>query len=156
MSALGIVRIIAVLCSGLFAGILFGDRMGASFVRPALNATSFLQFQRMQHIHFARMMPPLTLASIVGGVGWLVMVRAQWNSFQFWLVALAMGATVFAVALTLAVNIPINKQLMTWNVTAPPDNMREIWSRWEKVHTIRTVLWLGAFALEVVALSIFR
>lgn len=129
--------------------------MGATFARPALNASSFLQFQQIQHVHFARMMPPLTLIAIAGGLGWLILVRAQWNATQLWLVALAVAAMVFAAALTLRVNIPINNQLMTWNVAAPPDNMREIWGRWEKVHTIRTILWLGAFALEVIALAIF-
>lgn len=155
MSLLGIVRLIAILSSGVLAGILFGDRMGATFARPSLSASSFLQFQQIQHVHFARMMPPLTLVAIVGGLGWLSLVGAQRSPEQFWLVALATVAMVLAAALTLRVNIPINNQLMTWNVAAPPENMREIWSRWEKIHTIRTVLWLTAFVLEVSALAIF-
>ncbi len=110
MNAIAIVRIIAILSSGIFAGILFGDRMGATFARPSLSPSSFLQFQRIQHVHFARMMPPLTLAAILSGLGWLII---------------------------------------------PPENMREIWSRWESVHTIRTILWSGAFALEVIALSLW-
>jgi uncharacterized membrane protein len=154
MSVIVVVRIIAIFSSGLFAGILFGDRMGATFARPVLNPSSFLQFQRIQHVHFARMMPLLTLAAIAGGLGWLIMVRAQWNSPQFWLVAVATGTMVLAAALTLGVNIPINNQLMTWSVTAPPENMMEIWNRWERVHTIRTILWIGAFAFEVIALSV--
>ncbi|HXM19867.1 MAG TPA: DUF1772 domain-containing protein [Terriglobales bacterium] len=145
---------IAIFSSGIFAGILFGDRMGATFARPSLSPSSFLQFQRIQHVHFARMMPPLTLAAIAGALGWLIMVRAQWNSSQFSLVAVATGAMVLAAVLTFRVNIPINNQLMTWNVAAPPENMREIWNRWEKIHTIRTILWLSAFALEVTALGI--
>jgi uncharacterized membrane protein len=153
MSVIAIFRIIATFSSGLFAGILFGDRMGATFARPFLSPSSFLQFQRIQHVHFARMMPPLTVVAIASGLGWLIMARAQWNSTQFWMVAVATGAMVLAAALTLRVNIPINKQLMTWDVAAPPENMREIWNRWERVHTIRTILWLGAFALEVIAAS---
>jgi hypothetical protein len=154
MSVLAMVRMIAIFSSGIFAGILFGDRMGATFARPSLSPSSFLQFQRIQHVHFARMMPPLTLAAIAGALGWLIMVRAQWNSSQFSLVAVATGAMVLAAVLTFRVNIPINNQLMTWNVAAPPENMREIWNRWEKIHTIRTILWLSAFALEVTALGI--
>lgn len=155
MIILEIVRVVAIAGSGVFAGILFGDRMGATFARPVLDASSFLRFQRNQHVHFARFMPPLTLASVVGGLAWLIMVRAQWDTPQFWLLALATSAMTVGAVLTLSVNIPINNQLMTWNVDAPPENMREIWSRWEKIHTIRTVLWLGAFALEVVALAVF-
>jgi Domain of unknown function (DUF1772) len=126
---LGIFRILAVVCSGVFAGTLFGDRMGATFARPALDASSFLRFQRVQHVHFARWMPPLTLASVVGALAWLIIVRAQWDGLQFWLVALAIGAMVLGAVLTLSVNIPINNQLMTWNVEAPAQNVREIWRR---------------------------
>ena len=100
------------------------------------------------------MMPPLTLAAIASALGWLIMARAQWNSSQFSLVAMASGAMVLAAVLTFRVNIPINNQLMTWSVAAPPKNMREIWNRWEKIHTIRTILWLSAFALEVIALGV--
>lgn len=154
MNAIAIVRIIAIFSSGVFAGILFGDRMGATFARPSLSPSSFLQFQRIQHIHFARMMPLLTLAAIASGLAWLIMVRAQWDSPQFWLVAVATVAMFVGAVLTLRVNIPINNQLMTWSVEAPPQNMREIWNRWERVHTIRTILWLGAFAFEVIALGV--
>jgi len=154
MTVLAMVRMVAIFSSGVFAGILLGDRMGATFARPSLSPSSFLQFQRIQHVHFARMMPPLTLAAIAGALGWLIMVRAQWNSSQFSLVAVATGAMVLAAVLTFRVNIPINNQLMTWSVTAPPENMREIWNRWEKIHTIRTILWLSAFALEVIALGV--
>ena len=155
MTILGIVRAIAIMGSGVFAGILFGDRMGASFARPVLDASSFLRFQRIQHVHFVRFMPPLTLASVVGGLGWLILLRAQWDSPQFALVALARASMIVGMVLTLSVNIPINKQLMMWEVESPPENMRTIWSRWEKIHTIRTILWLAAFALEVVAVAVF-
>jgi Domain of unknown function (DUF1772) len=154
MGVLAMVRMVAIFSSGVTAGILFGDRMGATFARPSLSPSSFLQFQRIQHVHFARMMPPLTLAAIASALGWLIMVRAQWNSSQFSLVAMASGAMVLAAVLTFRVNIPINNQLMTWSVAAPPENMREIWNRWEKIHTIRTILWLSAFALEVIALGV--
>jgi uncharacterized membrane protein len=155
MNVLAFLRIIAIFSSGVFAGILFGDRMGATFARPCLSLSSFLQFQRIQHVHFARMMPPLSVAAILGGLGWPIMLRAQWNSSQFWLLVVAVGIMVLAAILTLRVNIPINNRLMTWSVEAPPENMREIWNRWEKVHTIRTVLWMAAFALEVIALGVF-
>jgi uncharacterized membrane protein len=155
MSVLGLVKIVALLTCGLVAGILFGDRMCASFARPALSASSFVQFQQIQHVYFARMMPPLTLTAIVAGLAWLVLLRGQWNSGGFWPVGLATGAMVVGFALTVAVNVPINNQLMTWSVAAPPDNVREVWSRWESIHTVRTILWAGAFALEVIAVTIF-
>ena len=59
MSALAVVRFAAVLTTGLLAGIFVGDRMGASFARPALPLSSFVRLQQIQHVHFAKMMPIL-------------------------------------------------------------------------------------------------
>jgi hypothetical protein len=54
------------------------------------------------------------------------------------------------------VNVPINDQLMTWSMESPPANVRELWAPWERVHTIRTVLAIGAFILEAAALGISK
>jgi uncharacterized membrane protein len=155
MSILGLVRMIAILSSGLFAGLMFGDRMGPAYGRPVMSASSFIQQQQIVHIHYLKLLPPLSMAAVLSVLGWLILTRASWKTAGFWLVALAALAIVSATVLTLRVNFPINAQLVTWNASNPPENFREIWSPWEKAHTVRTVLWLGAFALEVVALSLF-
>ena len=155
MSVLAIVRVVAILSSGLMAGLMFGDRMGPAVARRALNASSFVQQQQIIHIHYIKLLPVLSLSSMAGALGWLFLVRARWNGVEFWLVALAVVAIASAAALTFRVNFPINAQLMTWSAAAPPDNMKEIWSAWEKAHTVRTIFWMGAFALEVAGLSIF-
>ncbi len=151
-----IIRIIAILCSGLFAGILLGDRMGASFGRPALDVSAFVRFQQIQHKYFERMMPPLMLGCILGAGGWLFSLRGASASLEVWLVGIATASILLGGVLTASINVPINKQLEKWNVAAPPANVREIWMRWEKIHSIRTVLWLGAFVLEAIALTISR
>ena len=155
MKALGVSRVTAVLSCGLAAGIFLGDRMGVSFARPQLGASSFVQLQQIIHVNFARMMPPLLLAAIVAGLAWLLLIRAQRHSAEFWLLMAAVGAMICVAVLTRTINVPINDQLMTWSIEAPPPNVREIWSRWEAVHTVRTILWLTAFALEAVALGLF-
>ncbi len=155
MNILAIIRVVAILCSGLIAGLMIGDRMGPAFARRVLSASSFVQQQQIIHIHYVRLLPVLSLSSILSALAWLFLARAHWNGAEVWLVLLAVVAIAAATALTVRVNFPINAALMTWNVAVPPDNWKEIWSPWEKVHTVRTVLWVGAFALEVTALSLF-
>ncbi len=155
MSLLIIVRVIAILSCGLSTGILFGDRMGATFARPALSPPEFIRYNKIVHSYFGRMMPVLTLTGVASGLVWLILVRAEWSTPQLVLVAVATTAMILATILTITVNVPINKQLMTWSEASPPADMREIWSRWEKIHTIRTILWMGAFVLETVAFSAF-
>jgi anthrone oxygenase-like protein len=155
MSALDIVPAIAILSSGIVAGIQFGDRAGPSIARRVQDPSSFVQQQQIVHTYYAKFMPVLSLLAILSALGWLFLLRADWQSVQFWLVLMVLADIAVAFGLTVKVNFPINAQLMTWNVASPPANVKELWSPWEKVHTIRTIFWLSAFVFEVVALTVF-
>ena len=155
MGVLGVVRGFAIVFSGLLAGILFGDRMGPAFARRAMNPSSLIQQLQIVHTYYGKLMPIVTLTAIASGVGWLILMPVHWDGGEFWLVALATGSVITGFTMTITVNFPINAQLMKWSAAAPPENMREIWKPWEKVHTVRTILALGAFVLEVIALSLF-
>lgn len=153
MTALTVARVATVVSTGLFAGILLGDRAGATYARPRLTPSGFVQFQQIVHANFVRMMPVLILAAILAGLVWLLSIRRRWRGAEFWLVAAATAAVLLCAILTRAVNVPINEQLMTWSVSTPPPDLRERWAPWERVHTIRTIAAGGAFLLEAVALS---
>lgn len=153
MNALGIVRVVAVVCAGLLAGIYLHDRAAAS-ARGGLNTSSFVQYQQMVHMNFVRMMPPLLLAAALGALAWLLLVRSQWRAGEFWLLAAALFGIVFIIVITRLVNVPINNQLMTWSANSPPPNLRELWAPWESIDVIRAIVAVTVFVLEVVALSL--
>ena len=148
---LAMLRFVAVLTTGLVAGIFLGDRMGASFARPALSPSSFVTFQQIQHMHFAKMMPILIGIAILSSAAWLVLIRSRIGSAEFVSLALGTLAYISVIVLTRTVNVPINDQLMTWIASSPPPDVMEIWARWEQVHTVRTVLAVLGFALELLA-----
>jgi hypothetical protein len=50
-----------------------------------------------------------------------------------------------------AVNVPINSQLMTWNASSPPQDVMQIWARWEQAHTVRTAVAVLGFVCELLA-----
>src|SRR5258708_31966830 len=91
MNILAIVRVVAILCCGLMAGLMFGDRLGPAFARQALSASRFFQQQQIIHIHYVRLLPVLSLSSILWALAWLFFVRARWNGAEFWLVLFAVG-----------------------------------------------------------------
>ena len=123
---------------------------------PVLNPSSFIQLQQVIHKTFARMMPVLILGALVGSAVWGILLRSRWRTDEFWLVSGASVAMICTLAMTRAVNIPINRRLMTWNAAAPPSDLSALWAPWERIHSIRTVLAIVAFAAEVIALSIYR
>lgn len=156
MSVLVAVRFVSVFSTGLLAGIFFGDRMGASFARPELSPESFVRFQQVQHVHFARLMPVLMVIAILSSMAWLVLSRSRMGTPSFRFLALGTLAFVSVAVLTRTVNVPINNQLMTWSASSPPPDVMQIWARWEQVHTVRTFIAVLGFACELLAFGTSR
>ena len=153
MGLLTILRVVAVVSAGLLAGIYLGHRAGVQYALPELSTSSFVQLQQIIHVHYVRFMPPLVFTALLSSVLWLMMIRSQWRTAEFWLVAIAACAILVIAAATRAVNVPLNNQLMTWSLDSPPPNLQEIWAPWDRVNTLRSVLATGALILETVALS---
>jgi uncharacterized membrane protein len=154
MNRLSITRVVAVLCSGLMAGLLFGDWLGPSFARSAMSPSSFIQFQQIVHINYLRTLPALSTVAIAAPILWLIMLRARRDSAEFTLLLGATVAIAVGYTITFVFNVPVNNQLETWNVAAPPANARAIWSQWERAHVVRTIFWVAGFFLETAALAV--
>ena len=148
---LNLFRFLQLLTAGLYTGIFLGDRIGVTPVRPQLPASSFVLFQQQLHIRFAILMPILLFASLLTGVISLVLLRRELRTKTFLFTAAATLSTLIIIVLTRAVNIPINEVLMTWQVSSPPPNVMELWSPWEKIHTIRTIISLIGFSSLLLA-----
>ena len=154
MSALLAVQLVSVFTTGLLAGIFFGDRMGNSYARPKLSASAFVTFQQVQNVRFARMMPLPILAAVVSDALWMVLLRDHMNTTGFRFLAVGTLALFLAVVLTRVVNIPINNRLGKWSSASPPSDFTSTWARWERVHTVRTILAVLSFALVLAAFGL--
>lgn len=153
MDVLTVVRIAAIVCAGLLAGIYSGYRAGAQLALPKLSPSSFVQFQQVVHVHYVKFMPPLTITALLTALAWLVMIRSRWASAEFWLIAVSTCGIALIAALTRAVSVPLNNRLMTWKIDAPPSNLREMWAPWDRVNTIRAFVSTGVLIFEAIALS---
>ena len=138
----------------MLAGIYFGYGAGPQYALQALSASSFVQFQQVVHVHYVTFMPILVLAALLAAVVWLVMIRSQWRSPEFWLIALSACGIALIAIMTRAVSVPLNNQLMTWSITAPPRDLRALWAPWERVNMARAYLAVGVLVLEAIALNL--
>ncbi len=154
MMPLTVVRAVAVAGAGLYAGILLGDLAGAAQARPQMNPSSFVQLQQIIHARFVILMPVLVVATLAACIAWIVFIRSNRRSPEFWLVAGTTAGIMLCGIITRLVNVPLNDQLVKWSVGFPPPNVFELWAPWEGAHAIRTVIALVAFALAVVALAL--
>ena len=166
MTALPAARFGSVFGAGLASSVLLGDRMGASFARPELPASSFVTFQQIVHRHFVVMMPILLGITILSCAAWLMMGRSRRGSAagpatgpgrcpgrcaEFAFLALGALAFVSIAVLTRSINVPINVQIMTWDPSSPPPEVMNTWARWESAHTARTVIAVVGFGLLLLA-----
>ena len=148
------VQVIAILCSGLMAGLLFGDWLGTSFARARMSDASFIELQQIVHINYLRTLPALSSAAVLAPIVWLFFWRARRGRAEFATLLAAIIALVIGQAITFLINVPINDQLEGWSAANPPSNARQIWSRWETAHIVRTIFWVGGFLLEIIALVV--
>ena len=100
-------------------------------------------------------MPPLVAAAVLSALTWTVYLRADGLVIAFWLLVSASFALLVAAILTRVINIPINRKLMGWDSKAPPREFSEVWSRWERIHSIRTILAVIALICQALALAVF-
>ena len=155
MTPLIAARAIALVSTGLIAGIFLGHRAGVSRASTQLAPGSFIQLQQIIHQIFQRMMPPLVVAAVLGTLTWTVLLRGEGPVIAFWLLVSASLSLLGAAILTRVINIPINRQLMTWDSKAPPREFSEVWGRWERIHSIRTILAVIALVCQTLVLAVF-
>lgn len=153
MNASTLVRVIAIGCTGLAAGVFLGHWRGVSIATPQLDPSSFIQLQQSIHVHFVPMMPILLFGAAGASIAWALILRTQ-KGAGFWLVAGTAVAMTTVLGLTLGINVPINRQLMTWNAQMPPADLMQLWRPWEVSHAIRTLLALAAFATQAFVVSL--
>ena len=120
MSRVSSIRVVAVVSSGLMAGLLFGDWLGPSFARSAMNESSFVQFQQIVHINYLRMLPALSTVAIAAPILWLIILRTRGDTAEFKILLGATVAVAIGYTITFVFNVPVNNQLETWNFTAAP------------------------------------
>jgi hypothetical protein len=150
---LNLARFFQLLLTGLYTGLLFGDRLGVTPIRPKLPAAAFVLYQQELHLRFGKLMPVLLAGSLLAGVVSLVLLRRNYRSREFIFTMIAVVCTVCVVILTRLINVPINETLMTWQVSSPPENVMQLWAPWEGSHTIRTVIAVLGFASLAYAAS---
>ncbi len=153
MRPISIIRALQVVFVGLIAGAFLGDRMGATFARPELPVSSFVLYQQIVHRNFVIMMLILIIGSVLLGLVWLFLSRRAPRRSEFWMVLIGTAAVVSILLMTVIVNAPINNQLMSWSVDSPPENVRAVWEAWERTHTARTAVSLGALLILTLALA---
>jgi len=53
-------------------------------------------------------------------------------------------------------NIPINNQIVTWNISSPPPNWMDLAQKWWWLQTVRTILAIGGLVFLILTALVRR
>ena len=109
----------------------------------------------MQHAIrvFTIPLPTTVILSVVFCAASAFLARREGT--EFYLLVAATGSVLAVALVTVFGNIPINNQIMTWSISAPPHRWVELSVQWWQFQTVRTIAAVCGMALLIVAV-LFR
>jgi uncharacterized membrane protein len=144
-------HVITVVLFALVMGVFWGTWLSLSRTMDQLPAQTFLAVGHEMIDNLGTLMAillPLALLSALftAALLWRARrVRAFW-----WLLAGFILMTA-ALVITLAVEVPIDSQIQAWTAATLPGDWRQVQSRWELFHTLRTFASIAAVVAVAVS-----
>ncbi|HWR16885.1 MAG TPA: anthrone oxygenase family protein [Terriglobales bacterium] len=129
----------------LVTGVFWGTWFSLSRSIASIEPDTFLEIGRTMIGNLGgpmRVLMPITLASLF--LLSLVLYR-QRRKLACVLTVASLLLLLAALIVTLKVNVPIDREIVTWTVTTLPGDWKVIRDRWEFYHGLRTLLSLFAF-----------
>src|SRR5262245_32237323 len=150
---IGIVQFIAVVLTALSMGVHFGTWLTERPIRRTQSGSLFIEVHQGRDLVAARVMPILGNAAILFVALAVFSARAAPVAFELSLAGLVL--LIGDMAVTLTCNVPLNRKVQSWQANAPPPEWTHVRDRWERFHSIRTVLIVLGFALFAASVVFF-
>jgi uncharacterized membrane protein len=147
------------LLSLLLVGSIAGAELGSwCCVQPVVARLPYEQFVAAEQgmlRTFGRLMPVLMPLSGILAVALIILSREE-TSFVLWLRVAAALCIAVTVVTTLLVNVPINTQTASWQLTNDPSEWQQMRERWHFFQGVRGGLFAFAFVLLTIPLVVVR
>ena len=141
-----ITGILLVLVTGVFWGTWFSLSRSMDTFPPETFIVIGKQIMQNVAIGMGIMMP----LGIIGVVALMLMAGRRKKAHFYWLLS-TLILFVFALAITLFIEVPIDNQIKTWTPDTLPTDWKAIRDRWQFYHTDRTFLCLAGIACYLMA-----
>ncbi|HAJ37510.1 MAG TPA: DUF1772 domain-containing protein [Chloroflexi bacterium] len=138
---------------GLFAGLLYTFEQG---VIPTLNTLTAVEYAKVEQGLIRALDAFPTGVIVVATISMLLplfpllRLRHLWRTTYWRLTALAWVLFFFGVGVfTIALNVPINNTVLTWDPAAPPADWQTLRDQWNRLNAIRTPINYVSFLLMI-------
>jgi uncharacterized membrane protein len=146
-----VAQFVSIMLYVLVAGVMWGTWLSLARTMNSYDALTFLTDGKHMISNLATVMAVLMIAAVVAGLVTVVLLFRNGATTAGWLALAGLVLMVSVMAVTLAVEVPIDNQIAIWTVDTLPSNWRDVRARWASFHTLRTFLSLTAVAAAVVA-----
>ena len=147
---------VTIVLFALVMGVFWGTWFALSRTMNRLSAETFVavghEMIRNLGVPMAILLPLALLSALVT----LALLWPRRRAAAFWWLLAGFLLMVATLAITLAVEVPIDNQIQTWTAATLPGDWRSIQSRWELFHTIRTFLSIAAVVAVTISSAVYR
>lgn len=134
--------------TGVVAGVFV---MGSLAIHPAaarLGASAHVLLRQELIRRLARWMPPFMFLPVFASITAMMLCGTS----VFWTVeALGLALSLATIAITLVVNVPLNRRFAAWSPDALPRDWESHIARWNLGHSARTASAVAAFLCAILA-----
>src|SRR5262245_62188360 len=134
------VQFIALLLFSLVMGVMWGTWFSLSRSIGAITPQTFLEVGQTMIANLGSSMPLLMPAAVLAGVVACVLLFRRRQTAGYLLAAASVILLLVAMAITLVVNVPIDRQIQSWTRATLPPDWTTIRDRWEFYHGLRSFL----------------
>jgi Anthrone oxygenase len=149
----GIVQFLALVLTALSMGVHFGTWLTERPIRRTESGALFIEVHQGRDLVAARVMPILGNAAILSLALATFFARGVPVAFELSLAGLVL--VVGDMVVTLGCNVPLNRKVQSWQAHAAPAEWKHVRDRWERFHSIRTLLVVLGFALFAASVVLF-
>ena len=143
---LKICELINIVLSALVGGMYWGPWLALSRSMPTFKPEVFLDIVNRMNRNMEFVMTILTPVALLSTAPVLFFsYKEQPRTFYLTLI----GFVMFALLVTMLIEVPIVKLIVTWTVGTLPANWQQLRDRWGAFHIIRVVAGIGGLVLLV-------
>jgi len=145
--ALKIVALINILVSAIVGGMYWGPWLALTISLKSFEAKVFLAIVMRLYHNMAPLMTVLSPLSLLTSVAVLFLSYKRETTFYFTLAGFFFFLT--ALIVTVTIEVPIVKQIVTWTESTLPGNWEQLRDRWGKFHIVRVMAGIVGLTLLI-------
>ena len=133
------IELINIILCAIVGGMYWGPWLALTRSIKHFEPTVFLTIVNRLNTNMAPLMTVLTPLSLLTTIPVLIIayIEKQTTTFYFTFVGFAFFIT--ALIVTVSIEVPIVKQIITWTDTSLPENWEQLRDKWGKFHIVRVL-----------------